>query len=132
MDKFIVRATAIVANLYIVVVLIFALNGTDISTYDYLFSTTLLLGLVLTMLSHAQGKYHCKWMRGLCYNCIFTPLLNFFDSVLNLFNDAMTYIYAVASLVSLSIIYTIYMSVRHFHRVSKIKRQRNETGRTIK
>lgn len=127
MDKFVVRATAIVANLYIVVVLIFAFNGTDISTYDYLFSTTLLLGIVLTTLSHAQGKYHCKWMRGLCYNCIFTPLLNFFDCTLTLFYDTMTYIYTVALLVSASILYTIYMSVRHFRKVRNIKHRRYET-----
>lgn len=82
MDRFVVRITAILVNVYIPIVLLFALHGIDISVFDYIFSSTFLLGVVLTTLSHSQGKYHCAWMRALCYNALLTPMVNFVDSTL--------------------------------------------------
>lgn len=61
MDKFVVRFCIFGLNTYMLIVLIYALNGVDISEYDYLFTNSLLFGVLLTVLSHTQGKYHCRW-----------------------------------------------------------------------
>lgn len=60
MDKFIVRFAILVLNAYMIFVFAFALNGIDISEYDFLFTDSVLFGIVLTALVHAQGRYHCK------------------------------------------------------------------------
>lgn len=140
MDKFIVRFSAISVNLYISTVLVYAYNGIDISNYDYIFSSSILLGLVLTILSHTQGKYHCKWIRALCYNSTITPTISFIDSQYTLFEDAMVYIYLIATLWSISVLITLFLAIRHFIKVQKLKsnkrrlyedRRRNERERLI-
>lgn len=45
MDKFIVRITVLLTNIYIPIALLFAVNGIDISNYDYLFSCSFMLGV---------------------------------------------------------------------------------------
>lgn len=121
MDKFIVRFSAISINLYIPIVLIYAYNGIDISNYDYIFSSSVLLGLVLTILSHSQGKYHCRWIRALCYNSAITPTISFIDSQYILFEDAIYYIYLISTIWSISVLITLILAIRHFARVRKVK-----------
>lgn len=124
MDKFIVRISAILSNIYIPIVLYYALNGVDISDYDYIFSSTFLLGFILSVLSHSQGKYHCKWMRALCYNATAVPTLNFVDAKLYIFDDAITYVYVVSIMWSVSVISTLILAINHFRKVRKLKKQR--------
>lgn len=130
MDKFIIRIFAILANLYIPIVLYYAMNGIDISEYDYIFSSTLSLGVVLTVISHSQGKYHCKWIRALCYNIIAIPSLNFLDAKFLIFEDAIVYVYTISIIWSISIFITIILAINHFRKVSKVlklKRQQHES-----
>lgn len=121
MDKFIVRFSILALNLYILVVLIYAFNGIDISEYDYIFTDSVLFGVLLTTLVHVQGKYHCKWMRALCYNLIVTPSANFIDSKYTLFKDAESYIYFACGLMLFTIIATIILAINHFRKVLKLK-----------
>lgn len=127
MDKFIVRFSAISVNLYIPIVLVYAYNGIDISNYDYIFSSSILFGLVLTILSHSQGKYHCKWIRALCYNSAITPTISFIDSQYTLFEDEITYIYLISTLWSVSAIITLILAIRHFYKVQKLKTDKNKS-----
>lgn len=126
MDKFIVRISAIIANLYVPMVLAFAIKGIDISIYDYLFSTTVMFGVVLSVLVHSQGKYHCKWMRGLCYNCITVPATGYIDSMYDIFGDAIDFILAIALLWAFGIFYTLCEAVRHFIKVRRTIRRYEE------
>lgn len=121
MDKFIVRASVIVLNLHIFSSLILALNGIDNSDYDILFSNSLLFGIVLTVLCHSQGKYHCKWIRLLCYNLILVPLINFIDVKIGIFQDARCCIYTYAAFGIISVAITVYLAIKHFRRVNKVK-----------
>lgn len=124
MDKFIVRSAAILVNLYIPVVMFYAYNGVDISDFDYLFNSSVMLGIVLTVLSHTQGKCHCKWMRFLCYNSTAVPTVGFIDSKYILFEDAMMFIYVISALWVITIIATIILAINHFRRVRKVKKSR--------
>lgn len=129
MDKFIVRISILALNIYMLIVLLFALNGIDISIYDYLFTNSMLFGVVLTTLVHAQGKYHCKWIRFLCYDLILIPLVNYVDAKYYLFNSIECCIYAYCAISGLSIIITIYLAIRHFSKVIKLKKIQNENKR---
>ena len=133
MDRFIVRLSILALNVYMIVVTILAYNGIDISYFDYIFTDSVLFGIVLTTLCHAQGRYHCVWMRALCYNLIAIPLLNFMDYQYVLFDTAEHLIYAIGFLISINILSTIILAINHFRRVRKVlKRNRYEELRPIK
>lgn len=124
MDKFIVRFSVLALNVYMIVALVYAMNGVDISEYDYIFTDSALMGLVLTTLVHVQGRYHCKWIRALCYNLILIPVINFVDCRYPLFETAEDYIYFVTSVISISIIATIILAINHFIKVRKVTKNR--------
>lgn len=126
MDKFIVRFSILILNAYMMIVLIFALNGVDISEYDYIFTDSLMIGLVLTTLVHVQGKYHCKWIRFLCYNLMIVPLFNYFDCKYSIFKSAECYIYSICGILLFAVILTIILAINHFRKVRKLKKQQHE------
>lgn len=129
MDKFIVRLSILVLNAYIIIVLLYAFNGIDISECDYIFTDSVMFGVVLTTLVHTQGRYHCKWIRALCYNLITVPSINYIDYKYNIFGSADILIYTYCSMLLLSIIITIYLAIRHFSKVIKLKKIQNENRR---
>lgn len=124
MDRFIVRFSILALNAYMVVVLAYAFNGVDISEYDYLFTDSALFGIVLTTLVHVQGKYHCKWIRALCYNLIAVPIINFIDCQWNIFGTAEMLIITYCGLLLLSVITTIILAINHFRKVRKVLKNR--------
>lgn len=124
MDRFIVRFSILALNAYMVVVLAYAFNGVDISEYDYLFTDSALFGIVLTTLVHVQGKYHCKWIRALCYNLIAVPIINFIDCQWNIFGTAEMLIITYCGLLLLSVIATIILAINHFRKVRKVLKNR--------
>ena len=124
MDRFIVRFSILALNAYMVVVLAYAFNGVDISEYDYLFTDSALFGIVLTTLVHVQGKYHCKWIRALCYNLISVPIINFIDCQWNIFGTAEMLIITYCGLLLLSVIATIILAINHFRKVRKVLKNR--------
>lgn len=124
MDRFIVRFSILALNAYMVVVLAYAFNGVDISEYDYLFTDSALFGIVLTTLVHVQGKYHCKWIRALCYNLIAVPIINFIDCQWNIFGTAEMLIITYCGLLLLSVITTIILAIIHFRKVRKVLNNR--------
>ena len=132
MDKLIVRLSAILVNIYMAIVLIFALSGIDISIYDYWFSTSMLFGLVLSVLAHSQGKYHCKWMRGLCYTSISVPAVGYVDAMYGIFGNAMDFIIAIACIWTLGILYTLFEAMRHFIKIRCIIRKKHGKDRAFK
>lgn len=133
MDRFLVRILPIVLNLYIIVVTSFAWNGIDISIYDYWLSCPIMMGLLLTVLSHSQGKYHCKWIRALCYNLIFVPFASYIDSVNPIFYEAEDMIVFLCADMFITIIATIVLAIQHFRSVRKVlKKNRYEELKPIK
>lgn len=120
MDKFIVRFSILALNVYMIVVIALSYMGIDISVYDYLFTDSLLFGIVLTTLCHTQGRYHCVWMRALCYNLIAVPLLNFIDAKNPLFETIEGYLYTIAAIVFINVVATIILAINHFRRVRKV------------
>lgn len=130
MDKFIVRLSSVILTVYMIVATLFALNGIDISEYDFIFTNSFIIGLVLTVLCHSQGKYHCVWMRAMCYNLMFIPIVNFIDSKYPLFETVEGYIYLICISLSITVLSTLILAINHFRKVSKVlklKRQQHES-----
>lgn len=133
MDKFLVRILPIILNLYIVVVTAFAWNGIDISEYDYWLSCPIMMGVLLAALCHSQGKYHCKWIRVLCYNLIFVPFASYIDAVNPIFYEAEDMIMFLCADMFITILATIILAINHFRRVRKVlKKNKYEEIRPIK
>lgn len=128
MDKFIVRLSAIVLNLYILLSALTAYYGTDISVCDFIFTDSLLFGILLSVLCHKQGRYHCVWMRALCYNLVLIPIVNFIDGMFVLFDTAESLIYTIVAVTMSSTILTISMAVNHFYKVRKSINKRKSEG----
>nr|DAY73247.1 MAG TPA: hypothetical protein [Caudoviricetes sp.] len=124
MDKFVVRFCIFGLNTYMLIVLIYALNGVDISEYDYLFTNSLLFGVLLTILSHTQGKYHCRWARFLCYNLVLVPIVNYIDCKYSIFDTAEEYIYFACGTLMFATISTIILAINHSRRARKVKKSR--------
>ena len=133
MDRFIVRFSVLALNIYMIVVLLFALNGIDISVYDYIFTDSVLFGIVLTVLCHVQGRYHCKWIRALCYNLIAIPMINFIDYQYEVFTQIEYYFAVMLGIIAVSITSTLILAINHFRRVRKVlKKNRYEELKPIK
>lgn len=133
MDRFLVRILPIILNLYIVVIAIFAWNGVDVSMYDYWVSCPISMGVLLTVLCHVQGKYHCRWIRVLCYNLVFIPLVSYIDSIRPIFYKAEDMIIFLSADMSVAILATIILAINHFRRVRKVlKKNRYEELKPIK
>lgn len=124
MDKFLVRLLPIILNLYVIVAISFAWAGYDISIYDYWFSCPVTMGVLLSVLCNVQGRYHCKWIRLLCYNLVFIPFLTYIDAAYVLFEDAYLYIATITFVMALSIIATIVLAIRHFRKARKVLSKR--------
>ena len=131
MDKFLVRILPIILNLYIIIVIICAWSGIDISIYDYWFSCPITMGILLSVLAHKQGKYHCRWIRALCYNLIFVPAITYFDAKFVLFENAYSYIMVITISMIITIFATIVLAVNHFRRVRKVTKGRYEELRPL-
>lgn len=124
MDKFLVRLLPILLNLYITIVIALSFAGIDISTLDYWFSSSITMGVLLTVLCHTQGRYHCKWIRLLCYNLIFVPLLGFIDSIWPLFYSVEEYIFTLCIEMSVVILLTIGLALHHFIKARRVIKQK--------
>ena len=61
MDRFVVRFSIFALNAYILAATLLALNGMDTGALDCLSACSAMTGLVLAVLCHAQGRYHCTW-----------------------------------------------------------------------
>lgn len=120
MDRFVVRLAAIALNLYILAATLLSLHGVDTGPADCLFACSALPGLLLAVLCHTQGRYHCTWARALCYNLIIVPLLNFIDCCHPLFLETECYIYAVLSITLFNTAISVLMAVRHFRRAALV------------
>ena len=124
MDRLVVRILPIVMNLYIIISTLYAMNGIDISVYDYWMSCSIGCGILLSVLAHSQGKYHCTWVRMLCYNLIFVPLLGFIDSIWPLFYSVEEYIFTLCIEMSVVILLTIGLALHHFIKVRRVIKQK--------
>lgn len=124
MDKFIIRISVILINIWMLASLAYAWDGVTIEGTDSLFGVSLLNAIVLLVIVFAQGNYHCKWMQSLSVNILFTQIINILSSYFGLFEDAALMLYILSYSWGISTILAFYFAISHFVKVQKLKRKK--------
>lgn len=125
MDKILVRISAICMSLWMVFSIIFAWFGHVIPFFDVLFGASVISGLLITVLSFSQGRYHCKWMQCICVNILLTQIINvsLYDFVSD--ESILLYLIVISSTWVFSTLLAFYFAISHFIKVKRIKRLKN-------
>ena len=123
MDKAIVRITTIIFNIYLLITLYNAWQGYELGSYDMIFGYSALTGLILSVLSFSQGSYHCKWMRSLALNILFTQVFTFVVKRYFVIEDFTYCLVILSASWGISTILAFYFAISHFIKVQKLKRK---------
>lgn len=124
MDKAIVRITTIIFNIYLLITLCNAWQGYALGSYDMIFGYSAMTGLILSVLSFSQGSYHCKWMRSLALNILFTQVFIFIVSEYTLIEDFTYCLVILSASWGISTILAFYFAMSHFVKVQRLNKKR--------
>lgn len=113
-DIAIVRLLPFVLFLIIGIDLTLYWNYIDTSILHYLHSNSAIYATALYFISLANHHYHCVWNRAMYLFLIFTPVLNYLDAKIGLFDSVETYLWFISIIYILTAIITAYMAVKHF------------------
>lgn len=94
--------------------LILCHNGIDLSAFYKLHGNSAIYATALYFISLANRHYHCVWNRAMYLFLIFTPVLNYLDAKIGLFDSVETYLWFISIIYILTAIITAYMAVKHF------------------
>lgn len=126
MIKFLVRISPLIMNVYIAYVLINSCIGRTFVNLEFVLGNSLLLDFLLLLLCNSQEKYNCKYVKYLIYNLIFTSIFMYT-------NDLWRYVPKVKDFISIlsitwisSMLITIFLALKHFIRVCRIKKNRTK------
>ena len=122
-----VRISILSVSFYLLVVIILAWNGTDLYQWNYIFGHNLILDLLFLFFCFNDKKYHCKYMRFMCYNLIFTDLIGFIDAQILLFRDAVIQLIVLSVTWSITTLITFILAIGHFYKVKKINKEKYES-----
>lgn len=120
MEKVIVRTTIFGLAIYMSIVFYFAWNGILVTFDGYV----VLLDYCLYRLACDEGRYHCKYARAIPINLMFTDTIACLDDTFNIMPTAEIYLFIVSTTWIISIALTVYLGIRHFIKVRRIKKQK--------
>ena len=120
MEKLIVRATIFGMAIYLLIIFCFAWNGILVTFDGYV----VLLDYCLYRLACDEGRYHCKYARAIPINLMFTDTIACLDDTFNIMPTAEIYLFIVSTTWIISIALTVYLGIRHFIKVRRIKKQK--------
>lgn len=124
MEKVIVRTTIFGLAIYMFIVFYFAWNGILVTFDGYV----VLLDYCLYRLACDEGRYHCKYARAIPINLMFTDTIACLDDTFNIMPTAEIYLFVVSTTLAISIAITIYLGIRHFTKIRRIKNQKKNYG----
>ena len=122
MGKLFVRISIILVSLYLSISYIIAhFLCIDILRYSY----TLLFELCVLIYTFSEGKYHCRFIKWTMLSIFISDCIShldyYFDFIsVSLFNLLLAFI------LFLGFGYSSYLSIKHFCKVRKLKREYNE------
>lgn len=125
MEKVIVRTTIFGLAIYMFIVFYFAWNGILVTFDGYV----VLLDYCLYRLACDEGRYHCKYARAIPINLMFTDTIACLYDTFDIMPTAEIYLFIVSTTWIISIALTVYLGIRHFRKVRRIKKQKNNYGR---
>ena len=113
-DVAIVRLLPFVLFIQVGIYLISALNNIYFDDFCLLHGNSAIYATALYFISLANRHYHCVWNRAMYLFLIFTPVLNYLDAKIGLFDSVETYLWFISIIYILTAIITAYMAVKHF------------------
>lgn len=120
MGKFLVRLTIVITALYFVLAYLIAqFLGVDIMFNNY----SLLFELCVVVYCFSEGAYHCKYIK---YTALAILLSDAMTQLDNRFNFMTTNAHNLIpiSMLGIGILIGVFLAIRHFVRVKKLKKQR--------
>ena len=124
MDKAIVRISTIIFNIYLLITLCNAWNGVALGAYDMLFGYSAMTGVILSVLAFSQGPYHCKWMKSLALNILFTQVFTFIVTRYFTLEDFTICLMILSGSWGLSTVLAFYFAISHFVKVRRLKKKK--------
>lgn len=103
--------------IYIVAVCILAYFGIAFFSDTYI----LLAELDICLVCSEQGKYHCKYMKYLAWGIFLADTLTRVDGQWDFLPVGLSCVIPAAT-IAFSMLWAIYMAIRHYIRVQKLKR----------
>ena len=113
-DVAIVRLLPFVLFIQIGITLIYGWLRIEPVEFFLLHSNSAIYATALYFISLANHHYHCVWNRAMYLFLIFTPVLNYLDAKIGLFDSVETYLWFISIIYILTAIITAYMAVKHF------------------
>lgn len=89
-------------------------NRIYLDDFYILHGNSAIYATALYFISLANHHYHCVWNRAMYLFLIFTPVLNYLDAKIGLFDSVETYLWFISIIYILTAIITAYMAVKHF------------------
>lgn len=125
MGKFLVRLSVIVVSTYFVITFCVAqFIGVDISSDWY----ATLFALIIAVYAHSEGKYHCEFLKYSADGIFICDLLTRLDNTYDFLSVTAHNIIPIAIL-ALGMGTSITLALRHFYKVNKIKKLRQNNGK---
>lgn len=121
MGKAFVRLTILfVATYFIVCFAVAQFWGFDMLDYSY----TILFEIVTTIYCFSEGKYHCRFIKYTMLGILLCDAVTHLDYAFNLLSVTGHNIIPCFLLIS-GVSISLFLSIRHFYRVIKVKRLKN-------
>lgn len=119
MTKFLVRLFIVFTALYFCAVYILAYNGIVWFNDAYI----IIAEIAICSIATSQGKYHCKYIHYLGWGIVSSDSLTRLDNRYDFLPVEVVSIIPI-SLIALGFVFTLITAIRHFIRVQKIKKAR--------
>lgn len=119
MSKLALRLSILVISLYMITCYIVAL-ASEINIWSHTY--TVLFELCLCICISAQGKYHCKYMKWTLYGITLADAMTSLDELFD-FVPYNWLAFSPAIIITIGLLTTTTLAIRHYHKVRKLKRQ---------
>lgn len=123
--KFLVRISIFLISIYFITVYAIAIAFEEDFYNDFY---VVLLEFCLAVFASVQGNYHCKYARYTAWGIFMSDMITRLDGAYNFIPIGNTAIVSSFILFS-SMSITIYLAIRHFSKVTKLKNIQNENRR---
>lgn len=122
MGKFLVRITIVLTALYFILAFMLAqFAGIDIMSDTY----SLLFELCVVVYCFSEGPYHCKYIKYTALSILLCDAITRLDNRFDFMSTSAHNIIQIL-LLAASISYAVFMAIKHFARVRRVRKQRYE------
>ena len=126
MSKLLIRLTVVGVALYLVICYIIdIIFGIEIWTQTYY----LLFEYCVCLCISKQGVYHCKYIKYTAYGILLSDSIVCLDNATNIF-PAPFMAFIPPIIISLGLLTTTTLAIRHYHHVRKLKTQWNRINQS--